>query len=282
MGACAGAVGDDQPFGGLGGPLIRTARDLDRVPVPDPGSQGRYPLMLEALGRVVAALGREVCIVACFDQYPFSLASALMGLESALVRVVDDPAFVEAVMERCLEYGLAYGRALASGGAAVLSGGDSPAGLLGPEGYRAHAWPFERRLIEGLKSATGKPVSLHICGEAGPLLADMAATGADVVEIDQCVDLAQACRLVGRSTALWGNLDPVAVLARGTVEEVEAATRAALDTVAACGHERFVLSSGCTLPVETPPENLEAMLRVCCRECATGDSHPAGRTGTPL
>ncbi len=62
--------------------------------------------------------------------------------------------------------------------------------------------------------------------------------------------------------ALWGNLDPVAVLAQGSTAEVQAAARRAIDTVAACGHPRFVLSSGCTLAVETPPENLNAMLDV--------------------
>jgi len=262
MGARVGAATEDQPFGGVGMPLIRTPQDIDRLPNPDPGVQGRYPLMLEALERLVTALGRDVCVVACFDQYPFSLASALMGLQETMFRVVDDPSFVEALMERCLEYGLAYGRALAAAGADVLSGGDSPAGLLGPQGYRERAWRFERRLIAGLKEATGRPVSLHICGDARPLLADMVLTGADVVEVDQRVDLVEACRIVGPGVALWGNLDPVAVLAQGTVANVEASTRRALEAVAACRHPRFVLSSGCTLAVETPPENLEAMIRV--------------------
>jgi len=266
IGARVGAATDDQPFGGIGAPLIQRPRDIERIPPPDPGSQGRYPLMLEALGRIVRALGRDVCVVACFDQYPFSLAAALMGIQETMLRVVDDPPFVDDLMERCLEYGLAYGGALTAAGADILSGGDSPAGLLGPVGYRQRAWPFEQRLIAGLKARTGKPVSLHICGDALPLLPDMAITGADILEIDQRVDLARAGRIVGPNLALWGNLDPVAVLAHGSVAEVEAATRQVLATVAACRHPRFVLSSGCTLAVETPPENLEAMLRVARRE----------------
>ena len=36
-------------------------------------------MMLEALERIRQALGDEVFVVACFDQYPFSLACALMG-----------------------------------------------------------------------------------------------------------------------------------------------------------------------------------------------------------
>jgi len=115
----------------------------------------------------------------------------------------DDLALVEALMERCLEYGLAYGRALAAAGADVLTGGDSPAGLIGPRRYRDVALPFEQRLIAGLKAATSKPVSLHICGNAEPILADMARSGADLLEIDYRTDLALACRTVGPDVALW-------------------------------------------------------------------------------
>ena len=261
MGAKVGATDDHQPLGGLGGPLIQSAADIDRIVAPDVGSQGRYPLMLDALARITTALGRDVFIVACFDQYPFSLAAALMGINEIMLKLVDDPPFVRALMERCLEYARAYGRALSEAGADLLSGGDSPAGLIGPAAYREMALPFERRLIAGLKSATHKPVSLHICGNATPLLADMAASGADVLEVDSKVDLARACQIVGLDIALWGNLDPVGVLAQGDVEQVRQATRQALAAVKAAGHRRFVLSSGCTLAVETPQANLDALLK---------------------
>jgi MtaA/CmuA family methyltransferase len=184
----------------------------------------------------------------------------LMGINEIMVKLVDDPPFVEALMERCMGYSLAYGRALAGAGADMLSGGDSPAGLVGPRLYRETALPFEQRLIAGLKSATGKPVSLHICGDSTPILADMASSGADVLEIDHKVDLARACDVVPPQVALWGNLDPVAVLAQGGAAGVRRAARAAVETVKARGRRRFVLSSGCTLAVETPPENLRAML----------------------
>lgn len=261
MGARVGATDEHQPFGGLGEPLIRCPRDLDRIPPPDPATQGRYPLMIEALRRVVEAIGQEVWVVACFDQYPFSLAAALMGINEIMLRLTDDRPWVEALMERCLEYGAAYARALSAAGADMLSGGDSPAGLIGPRMYREVALPFEKRLIAAIKATTPKPVSLHICGDARPILADMASSGADVLEIDHQVDLAQACRLVGPDIVLWGNLDPVGVLAHGSVAQVARAAREAVAAVAACGHRRFVLSSGCTLAMETPAANLEALLR---------------------
>ena len=93
----------------------------------------------------------------------------------------------------------------------------------------------------------------------------MAASGAEVLEIDHKVDIARACRLVGPEIALWGNLDPVGVLARGNPSQVLEAAGQVLNAVRASGHTRFVLSSGCTLALETPAANLEALVRAPIR-----------------
>ena len=260
MGAAVDFLGDNQPMGGTGSPAVRTEADVDRIPPPDPSSQGRWPLMLEALRLIRRGVGDQVFVVACFDQYPFSLACALMGIDAVMLQVADDPSLVEALMQRCVQYGAAYGRALAEAGADMLSGGDSPAGLIGPEHYRRLALPPAQRLIAELKSACDLPVSLHICGDASPILPDMAASGADVLELDYRTDISAACRAIGPDTAIWGNLDPVGVLARATPQQVRQTTRELLEAVQRCGHRRFVLSSGCTLAMETPAENLDAML----------------------
>ncbi len=262
MGARVGATDDNQPFGGVGEPLVQSVADLDRIPAPDVTTQGRYPLMLKALARIRDELGREVFIVTCFDQYPFSLAAALMGINAIMLKLSDDPHFVQALMERCSDYAAAYARALGETGADMLSGGDSPAGLLGPDRYHELALPAEAKLIASIKSATHKPVSLHICGNATPILPQMAKSGADVLELDHAVRLGEACRVVGPDIALWGNLDPVGVLARGTPAEVRQKANDALHAVEAAGHRRFVLSSGCTLAVETPHANLDALIKL--------------------
>ena len=190
MGASVGFPNQQQPMAGVGGPCIRSAADIDRIPPPDPSSQGRWPIMLEAMRYVVDAIGDRVFIVACFDQYPFSLACAMMGIQQVMLKLLDDRPLVEAMMERAAEYTIAYASALADAGADMLSGGDSPAGLIGPELYRQAALPFERRVIGELKRRCLVPVSLHICGNAVPILPEMAGSGADVLELDHQVDAA--------------------------------------------------------------------------------------------
>jgi uroporphyrinogen decarboxylase len=262
MGAAVAFPDEEQPLGGTGEPLIRSAADLAAIPPPNVSIQGRWPLMLEALTYVRQGLGPDVFLVACFDQYPFSLACALMGIEQVMVSLDENRLLLESVLEKACTYTVAYGKALAQAGADMLSGGDSPAGLLGPKAYREIALPFEQRAIVELKRAVDVPVSLHICGNAAPMLRDMARSGADVLELDHQVPVLEAVEKVGRDLAIWGNLDPVGVLAQGNPDRVRRATLDLLRSVAASGHRRFVLSSGCTLAVETPPANLEAMLEV--------------------
>lgn len=260
MGARVEFPGNNQPMAGAGEAVIQSAADLDRIPPPDPSTQGRMPLMLEAMGRLRRRLGDEVFIVGCFDQSPLSLACAMGGINEIMMKALTEPEPVQALLERCIEYASAYANALGAAGADLLSTGDSPAGLMGPDLYRELALPAERRVFLAIAEGCGIPASLHICGDATPLLADMSTAGAAVLEIDYKVDLNTACHIVPNDIALWGNLDPVALLQDGSPDQVTAAAHRALNTVRDHGRARFVLSSGCTLTPGTPGTNLEALI----------------------
>lgn len=261
MGARVAFPDDNQPLCGTGEPLIKSAADIDRIPPPDPSTQGRWPLMLDALRRIRNAVGPDVFVVACFDQYPFSLACAAMGIERAMLAAVEDPRMLRRLLERCADYTVAYACALAEAGADLLSGGDSPVALLGPKLHREIALPFEHQAIERIKARARLPVSLHVCGNAMPLLPALAQSGADVLELDHRTDLREACRVIPSHIAIWGNLDPVAVLDQGTPEAVARAAQEFLRAMRAVDRRRFVLSSGCTLAMETPEENIHALFR---------------------
>ncbi|MCP5516691.1 MAG: uroporphyrinogen decarboxylase family protein [Verrucomicrobiales bacterium] len=260
LGASVAFPDENQPLAGAGHPLIESPEQLDSLPPPDPHRLGRQPLMIDALRRIRRAVGEGVFLVACFDQYPFSLACALLGMNEAMTASLTRPGLVEAVMSRAAAHVVAYADALADAGADMLSGGDAPAGLLGPALYRRLALPFEQEVIAGIRARGKLPVSLHICGNATPILPDMAASGADVLELDHRTDLTRAARLVGPDIALWGNLDPVGLLTGGTPTTVATHARQLVESMQSAGQRRFILSSGCTIAPGTPPANLKAML----------------------
>jgi len=262
MGAKVRFPGNDEPMCGGPEPTIRSLDDVSRIPNPDPEKLGRQPLMIEAVHLVNEAIGTDVFIVACFDQSPFSLACALGGISDVMMATREAPEFVEALLEKGVEHAVAYGRALAEAGADMLSTGDSPAVMLGPGLYRKFALPYERRVFKTLREHTSYTLSLHICGDSTSLLADMASSGADVLELDYDVDLAQTCSVLPDEIAIWGNINSVSPLFDGTPEEVRAVAEQALTTVREAGKSRFVLSSGCTVAPDTPGENLEALIEV--------------------
>ena len=260
MGADVAFTGVDQPLGGTGNSVVRKAADVASIPTPDVERRGRYPLMVEATKRVREAVGADRSVVACFDQYPFSTACALMGVQRAMIAPFEEPALLEATMRKAADFAVAYGKALADAGADVLSGGDSPAGLLGPAFYEEIAAPLEREVITRLQEETGLPVTLHICGDSSRLLLPMAGTGADVLELDHQVSIEEAVNVCGPNVAIWGNLDPVGLLLSATAEDVAEATEGLVQQVRRLGHPRFIVSGGCTLAVGTPSENIHSMV----------------------
>ena len=125
--------------------------------------------------------------------------------------------------------------------------------------YRAFAWPYERKMIDAIHQA-GALVKLHICGNTSRHIADMVATGADIIDIDWMVDMGQAVATCGGRAAINGNYDPVDVLLQGTPAEVYAATLACVQA----GDAKAFVSAGCEVPVGTPKENLLAHYRAVC------------------
>ncbi len=265
MGAKVDFVSDDLPMCGVGGPLVKTVSDIKKIPPVDTQVHGRFPLMCEALSIIKERLDEKVFIVGCFDQSPFSLACALMGMESLMVKAIDEPDFVEALLERCIEYAVSYALRLAHAGADMLSTGDSVAGLVGREMYCSMAMPAEQKMFKEVHSQCDALLSLHICGNTSHILENMSQAGCDVLEIDSKVDICEALEKVGGEVALWGNIDPVGVLERGTPEDVEREALIIMEKVKECGRTRFVLSSGCTLVPDTPGDNIRALIETAKR-----------------
>ncbi len=129
--------------------------------------------------------------------------------------------------------------------------------------FRQLALPAVRRAIE-LATAAGLPTHIHSCGPERELVRIMAEetdlTVIDPLEIPPMgdCDLAELKRLYGQRIVLKGNLHTTQVMLQGTVEEVIAASRQAIDDAAEGG--RFILSTGDQCGRDTPDENLWAMI----------------------
>jgi uroporphyrinogen decarboxylase len=87
----------------------------------------------------------------------------------------------------------------------------------------------------------------------------MVATGVDCLSLDSKVNLSEARKVLGDSICLMGNLDPTHLLVFGNPEKVEKESLHLMASVSGV-KGNYILSSGCTVPVNAPSENIRAMV----------------------
>jgi len=249
---------DDMPPVGLERPLA-ARRDLALLaPLAEAKTAARMGLLPEATRCARALLGDDCFIKTNFDQGPFSLASAVRGIEALMMDTVDQEQFVFDLLETAVEMVSHLGIEVGRAGAHAVTFGDAVAGLVSREDFIKFAFPALKEVVRRLHAAIDVPVFLHICGKTTHIVDCMAATGADALELDFQNDFGEMKRLVGSQVCLEGNLDPAGVLLRGTAETVYSRSR---ELIQCAGPGGFILSSGCEVPRDTPPENIDAMVR---------------------
>ena len=219
---------------------------------------------LRALGLFRERVGREKLIEGWIEG-PIAEAADLRGLNNLMMDFYDDPAFVNDLFEFTLQLGLNFAEAQVAAGAELMGVGDAAASLVGPQIYEQFVWPYERRLMDGLR-ALGVRTRLHICGNTRPILGLMGRLDCDIVDIDSLTPMDQARAAMAPHQVLLGNIDPVRVLRAGTPELV-------YETAAAChfqAGDAFIVSAGCEVP-----RTLQRKICMPCGATRENISHPA-------
>ena len=231
--------------------LLAERSDLAALAVLEPASGRRMSDRLAAIREYSTTLGGEVPILGWVEG-ALAEAADLRGVSTLMLDLYDDPDWVVDLLEFCFEQARAFALAQIEEGADMIGIGDAIASQISPRMYRKFALPYQQRLIAAIHER-GALARLHICGDTSKLLTDMAATGADIIDIDWMVSMEAAFG----SACVCGNIDPVRLLLQGTADEVTAATLANR----AVGGARFIGMAGCEVPDGTPPANLLAQRR---------------------
>jgi uroporphyrinogen decarboxylase len=271
---CKTTRGDDE-LPSLLEPPCATLQEVYDLEVPDPLTDGRMPVMIEAIRLARQAVGDQVAVRSP-GTGPFALASYFIGTQEWLTEVgmveheLEGAAEKEAAIHHALalatEALIRFGKACHDAGADILHCGDSLAScnVISPRTFARFSYPYLQKVFAawGDYGATGK--LLHICGNSTKVLDLYASTGADLVELDYAVDLRVAKQRIGDRVTLVGNIDTVTELLQGTPAVMEAAAQRCIDQAGA--GSGFILGSGCVVPRYTPLENLQAMVRVAHRQ----------------
>lgn len=246
---------DELPY--VTAPLIAEPADLLRLKVPDPLSDGRLPVFVDAMQAVTREVGDSVYVTANI-RGPMSMASQLRGVEPLLMDLIDAPDFVADLLAFCAEVGTVFAAALIRAGGRAIMLGDalcSPASI-SPVTYRSVAQPVHAEMVRRFLADGAEAVLLHVCGDTRPIIGDLAATGATALDLDAPVPIDEARTLVGRDVSFRGNLD-TSRMYLATPDEIRGA---ALRAIAVGGTTGYILGTGCELSPGTPFENVIAMV----------------------
>lgn len=254
-----GWVGDETGF-------IRTRRDLNEFPWPAPedlGGQSSYVSLDEYLQAVRRHLPVDMKLIVQLG-YLFMGTWQIMGFENFCVQLLDDPKFVQAVVEKLavcqsaiLEILLQHDTVGAIWMPDDLCYNSGP--VVAPSVYRQHIYPWYVQMIERCHKAN-IPVGLHSDGDLKLLLPDLIKCGFDCIHPFEppLNDIVQVKRTWGHHISVAGNIDLKATLCNGTPESVRAEVRAKCAALAPGGG--WLLGSSNSIPDFVPIKNYRALL----------------------
>ncbi|AXK71372.1 uroporphyrinogen decarboxylase [Lysobacter sp. TY2-98] len=212
---------------------VRTAAEIDKLAVPDVGSELRY--VTDAVSLIRRELDGRVPLIG-FSGSPWTLACYMVegGGSKDFARVkslaLNDPKAMHRLLDVTTDAVIAYLDAQRIAGAQAMQVFDTWGGVLSPAMYREFSLRYLERIAAELPRGEGADAApLILFGKGnGAYVEDLAATGAEGVGVDWTIDLGDAARRTGGRVALQGNLDPVTLYA--SPEAIRTEVGRALDT----------------------------------------------------
>ena len=195
----------------------------------------------------------------------FERAWTLRGMENLLMDMVENPEFVDELLDTITEFNLKIiDVALKYDIDGFMFGDDwgQQRGLImGPNLWRRFIKPRMARMYERVKSK-GKYVLQHSCGDINEIFADLIEIGLDVYQTFQpeIYDIKKVKQQYGNRLTFWGGISTQQLLPTGTPEQVKRVTREIMDIMGKNGG--YIAGPTHAIPGDVPPENILAMLDV--------------------
>jgi len=194
-----------------------------------------------------------------YVQAPFRHAAMMRGPENIMKDMYRKKDQLRALLELAIESLVVYSVAVISAGADIVFMSDptSSGSAISKKQFEEWGLPYLKRLVALIKRSGVKTV-LHICGDTSDRLETMAETGVDCLSLDEAVDFGHARNILGPDYCLMGNVN-TSLMAVGQPEAVGEATREVIKKGGTRGN--LLLSGGCGLSSNVPPENMKAMIQ---------------------
>ena len=244
---------------GIPHPFV-TPDNLDRIAWPDPAAPGRFDALK---GNVKDHADRFQVMSLDFSLY--ERAWGMRGLETMYLDMAERPQFVEALLDRVLDFNLGVieaGLAACPEIDAVHFGddfGDQGGISIGPARWRTLLKPRLARQYALVRSA-GKKVSIHSCGCVQDILDDLVEIGVDLFNPFQpeVIDVRKTFQAYRGRLAFWGGISTQRLLPYASPAEVRESVQGLIGMGRSGG---YVIAPAHAVPGDARERNLHVMLR---------------------
>ncbi|RNC28545.1 MAG: Uroporphyrinogen decarboxylase [Candidatus Dichloromethanomonas elyunquensis] len=233
---------------------ILTAEDIKKFKMPDFAKAPGSKVMVE--GTKILAESTDVPVGA-YVTGPFTFSMQLFPYEN-FIKSVRNKEFMHALIQKSTEVVNAYAQALKEAGASFLVICEHDLQMFAPATMTEFFIPYLKQAL------TYKYNILHMCGKMdthldmnGDALADMEKL--QMVSLGHHTDMLKFKKKYAGKLGFAGNLDHIVFLPQASAEEVEKKCGEIISAAKEGG--QYMLSPGCEITSDIPPENVEAMVR---------------------
>jgi uroporphyrinogen decarboxylase len=207
------------------GPLlpdpIKTQSDLNRIKVPDVNDTLHY--VFDAIKLIKQELNGRVPLIG-FAGAPWTLLCYMVQgkgsktFDEAKGFCYQNPELAHTLLQMITDTTIQYLKGQIAAGADTVQLFDSWGGLLSKQDFETFSLQYIRQIVAAVKEEA--PTIVFAKGAWGSL-GEMAATGAQGLGIDWCIEPALARQFAGANVTLQGNFDPAKLLSPIPVIEKE-------------------------------------------------------------
>jgi uroporphyrinogen decarboxylase len=235
---------------------VFTRRDVDEQVRPWRAEDAIASGVNDYRSKAVEELGKEVFILTGGVVGTFWHCTWYVGLTNRFMLLRDEPGLIEYLSSRLLEHAIEQVRVLAAAGGDAIYIDDATATceMISRKDYERFSMPYVREIVREIHAHGMKAIVIYFGGVADRV-EQIASLGADGLIVETTMknyvnDIGDVAARLDGKMCLFGNLDPVGVLWRGTDERL----REEVERQAAVGRRygRFLLSTGSPVTPGTP------------------------------
>lgn len=188
---------------------------------------------------------------------PLAEACDLAGVTEMLLNLMLNPDLSNYIMDKCMIVAKDFAKAQIDAGCDYIGIGDAICSQIDVDTYELFVKNRHKELVDYIQSL-GAKVKLHICGNIEHLLPSLSMLNLDIIDIDWQVDYKKARLILGDNIVIKGNINPV-IIQDSTIEEIEDLV---IGLCLKTQNEKFILSGGCEICLDTPVINLMKMSEI--------------------